>query len=82
MAASIAKSMERGTEGSVTFGGARQSTEGSRNMMPPTRLQQAHYLMADCVKLRYLLRIFMREGLWRRDADAGGRRPRFLIFVH
>lgn len=23
-----------------------------------------------------------REGLWRRDAEAGGRRPRFLIFVH
>lgn len=55
MAAAIAKSMERGDQGFSDFWW--RTTQGVRNMMPLTRLEQAHYLMADCVKLRYLLRI-------------------------
>lgn len=39
-------------------------------MMPQTRLGQAHYLVADTVKLRYLFRIFMREGLWPKRESA------------
>ncbi|GFF90226.1 hypothetical protein IFM53868_06105 [Aspergillus udagawae] len=39
----------------------------------------AHYLLADCVKLRYLLRIFQQEGLWR---EPTGEQPRFLVFTH
>ncbi|KAF7159935.1 hypothetical protein CNMCM5623_005441 [Aspergillus felis] len=46
LAAAIAKSMERGDRGFSHLWW--RTTEGSRNMMPLTRLQQAHYLMAEC----------------------------------
>lgn len=46
-----------------------------------TRLAEAHYLMADTVKLRYLMRIFWTEGFWRQPAS-GAWRLRFLLFVH
>jgi hypothetical protein len=38
-------------------------------MTPLTRLQQGNYLMADCVRLRYLLRISC-------ERDCGGERQR------
>jgi hypothetical protein len=78
MAAAIGKSIERGDRGFADFWW--RTSEGARHMLPSTRLGQAYYLMTDAAKLRYLLRIFHREGLF---STAGkGPRPRFLLFIH
>ncbi|OJJ37321.1 hypothetical protein ASPWEDRAFT_448938 [Aspergillus wentii DTO 134E9] len=48
--------------------------------IPPAQASTAYWLAADCIKLRYVLKIFFDEGLFNQDPNAP--RPRFLLFVH
>ncbi|KAI9370901.1 hypothetical protein BJX61DRAFT_544160 [Aspergillus egyptiacus] len=49
------------------------------DMVPANRLGMARYLMADCPRLRYLLKIFFSEGLFA-SVSTAVERPRFLLF--
>lgn len=46
-------------------------------MLPLSHLAVAHYLAMDCLKLRYLLRIFWKKGVFSLDLDC---KLRFIIF--
>ncbi|PIG89681.1 hypothetical protein AARAC_003424 [Aspergillus arachidicola] len=74
LSAYIAKYLERPDLGfSFFYAYTRKDT---RVLVPPTRVGQAIYLASESAKLRYLARLFEKEGL--SDGDSG----RWLVFAH